>query len=99
MILFSIIVIIHAAISEKNIKCEFVTLKSLDEKMFNLFELNEQDASFSLCDADPDLQYCNDNRHINLLLNCKYYLENNFNDNLKVVCIDPFIHIYTLYCN
>ena len=32
--------------------------------MFIPFKLNEQDSSFSLCDADPDLQFYDDNRHI-----------------------------------
>ena len=31
------------AISEESIKCEVVTSKSLEDKMFNPFELNEQD--------------------------------------------------------
>ena len=36
--------------------------------MFNP-ELNEQDWFFSLCDADPDLQFYDENRHINNLVN------------------------------
>ena len=79
-----------AAISEESIKCEVVTLESLEGKMFNPFELNEQDSTFSLGDADPDLQFYDDNRHINNLVNCKYYLENNFNDNCKAVGVDEF---------
>ena len=79
-----------AAISEESIKCEVVTLESLEGKMFNPFELNEQDSSFSLCDADPDLQFYDYNRHINSLVNCKYYLENNFSDNCKAVGVDEF---------
>ena len=39
--------------------------------MFNPFELNEQDSSFSLCHADPDLQFYDDNRHINNLAKYK----------------------------
>ena len=56
-----------AEISEESIKCEVVTLESLEEKMFNPSELNEQDSLFSLGDSDPELQFYDDNRHINNL--------------------------------
>ena len=51
--------------------------------MFNPFELNVQDSSFSLCDAYPDLQFYDDNRHINNMVNCKYYLENNLTTTVR----------------
>ena len=65
-----------------------ITLKSLEDKLFNPFVLNDSDSEIPILRADPDLQYYSnnhDNEHVDNLLNCSYYVESTFN---KKHCVD-----------
>ena len=60
-----------------DIESKTIIIESLSDKLFNPFELNNDDIYSPLCDIDPDANYFNElNAHISQ--NCKYYYENSF---------------------
>ena len=62
-------------ISEVNsMDFELKTIEDLSTKLFNPFEINNDDIYYPLCDIDPDAHYFNKlNAHISQ--NCNYYYE------------------------
>ena len=66
------------AISESSILHPRVTLEHLETLVFNPFELNEDNGNFLPYECDPDLQYYNDQTHMENVSNCRYYTENTF---------------------
>ena len=65
-------------ISEVNsLDLELETIEALSAKLFNLFEINNGESYYPLCDIDPDAHYFNElNAHISQ--NCNYYYEHSF---------------------
>ena len=56
---------------------ELKTIEDLSAKLFNPFEINNDDIYYPLCDIDPDAHYFNElNAHISQ--NCNYYYEHSF---------------------
>ena len=53
-------------------------LEHLECMEFNPFEINDDNAFLPSCDADPDLQYYNDQTYLENVSNCKYYTEDTF---------------------
>ena len=49
------------------------------DQLFNPFEWNEVNENMPLFDADPDLQYLNDNTYVDNIANCDYFVEETFN--------------------
>ena len=72
---------------------ESVTLKSLEEKLFEPFVLNDSDSEIPILGADPDLQYYSNNEHADDLLNCSYYVESTLIKNIV------WTKIYFLFFN
>ena len=70
------------ALSECWLSPESVTLKSLEEKLFEPFVLNDSDSEIPILGADPDLQYYSNNEHADDLLNCSYYVESTLIKNI-----------------
>ena len=65
-------------ISEVNsLDLKLETIKALSAKLFNPFEINNDEIYYPLCDIDPDAHYFNElNAHISQ--NCNYYYEHSF---------------------
>ena len=65
-------------ISEVNsLDLELETIEALSAKLFNPFEINNDDVYYPLCDIDPDAHYFYEfNAHVSQ--NCNYYYENSF---------------------
>ena len=56
---------------------ELKTMEDLSAKLFNPFEINNNDIYYPLCDIDPDAHYFNESdAHISQ--NCNYYYEHSF---------------------
>ena len=56
---------------------ELETIEALSAKLFNPFEINNDDVYYPLCDIDPDAHYFNEfNAHVSQ--NCNYYYEHSF---------------------
>ena len=55
-----------------------IPIRQLEQQLFNVFELNDDDSLVPIYDSDPDLQYFNDLTQFNSLRNCDYYLEDSF---------------------
>ena len=56
---------------------ELKTIEDLSVKLFNPFEINNDDIYYPLCDIDPDAHYFNElNAHISQ--NCNYYYGHSF---------------------
>ena len=54
------------------------TLEHLENLVFNPFELDNDNGVFQPYENDPDLQYYNDQTHMENISNCKYYIEDTF---------------------
>lgn len=56
--------------------------------IFNPFEINDDVNNFEdIQDADPDIQYYNNELCINNIISCNYHLEDTFNSELEERCI------------
>lgn len=55
-----------------------LSIPTLRDKIFNVFELNELDNSSAIDDIDPDVQFFNDNRFLMNISNCSYYTQSSF---------------------
>ena len=56
---------------------ELKTIEDLSTKLFNPFEINNDDIYYPLCDIDPDAHYFNE-LNVHISQNCNYYYENSF---------------------
>ena len=54
-----------------------------DNLLFSPFELNDDESHLPTSDLDPDLQFYRNHANSDLLLSCKYYHEESFNNLVK----------------
>ena len=71
-----------SAISESWVTADRLTIKNLEDKLFNPFDLTDNLLSSQSKDCDPDIHYYSDVTYIDNLSNCVYYLEDSFTKKL-----------------
>ena len=78
---------------------ELETIEALSAKLFNPFEINNDEIYYPLCDIDPDAHHFNElNAHISQ--NCNYYYEHSFSSviqNRFTSIMD--LKVFALWCH